>query len=111
MMYTAISSLHSFPILRESFFRHQYERFYAEPNAQPGKNWLGILNMVFAIASRYCFLAGMNIQQGHKDTIFYTRAVILKGDSNTVSSNPDLQLVQLETLFSFYLMITSEVNR
>ncbi|GLA10349.1 hypothetical protein AnigIFM60653_003249, partial [Aspergillus niger] len=43
----------SFPIVVKMIFLAQYRSFYSAPHVQPGKRWLAILNLIFAIAARH----------------------------------------------------------
>lgn len=99
------------PIIRRSLFSAQYERYYAESFTNPGKKWLSVLNLIFAIASRYCSLAGKHVQSGSGDRVFSSRAKILSANDNIIYDNPDLQQVQIEALLSLYLLVSSQVNR
>lgn len=100
-----------FPIIRQSLFLSQYEKFYAQPYSRPGNRWLSVLNMIFAIASRYCMLVGKEIQDGTEDRVFFSRARMLSANENIIYSHPDLQLVQIEALIAFYLLVQSQVSR
>lgn len=100
-----------FPIIRRSLFSAQYEQYYAEPFTDPGKKWLSVLNFIFAIASRYCSIAGKYVQGGSGDRVFFSRAKFFSANGNIIYDNPDLQQVQIEALLSFYLLASSQVNR
>lgn len=41
-----------FPIIGRTVFLNQYRSFYANPNVRPGRRWVVLLNLVFAIAIR-----------------------------------------------------------
>lgn len=100
-----------FPIIRRSLFSAQYEQYYVKPFLNPGKKWLSVLNLIFAIASRYCSIVGKDVHGGSEDTVFFSRAKILGANNNIIYNNPDLQQVQIETLLSFYLLASFQVNR
>lgn len=99
------------PIIWRSLFRVQYEQYYAKPFLNPGKKWLSILNLIFAIASRYCSNVGKSVHGGSGDRVFFSRAKMLSANDNIIYDNPDLQQVQIETLLSFYFLVSSQVNR
>ncbi|ODM17423.1 hypothetical protein SI65_07098 [Aspergillus cristatus] len=71
-----------FPIVRKSLFTVQYERYYTEPFLKPGKKWLCVLNLIFAIASRYCAFVGKYVPDGSDDRIFFSRAKMLSANDN-----------------------------
>lgn len=100
-----------FPIIRKSLFTAQFDRYYAEPFLNPGHKWLAVLNMIFAIASRYCAFVGKEMPGGSEHTIFFSRAKILSANENIVYGHPDLQQVQIEILLTFYFLALSQVNR
>lgn len=108
--YFSVVDIH-FPIIRKSLFTVQYERYYSEPFLKPGKNWLCVLNLMFAIASRYCAFLGRAVPDGSEDKVFFSRAKMLSANENIIYGHPDLQLVQIETLLAFYILIQSQVNR
>ena len=99
------------PIVRRSLFSVQYEKYFTEPPLNPGKKWLTVLNLIFAIASRYCSLVGKDVHGGSEDSVFFSRAKMLSAYDNIIYDNPDLQQVQIETLLSFYFLVSSQVNR
>lgn len=101
----------SFPIIRESLFSSQYQRYYSEPFLNPGDKWLSILNMILAIGARYSKMAGMHVDDGSDDSVYFARARSLSACEAMIFDHPDLQQVQLETLLAFYFMALSQVNR
>ena len=100
-----------FPMVRKSLFTAQFERYYTEPFLNPGSKWLAVLNMVFAIGSRFCTFTGKDVPDGSEHTIFFLKAKILSANENIIYSHPDLQQVQIETLLTFYFLALSQVNR
>ena len=100
-----------FPIIRKSLFTAQYDRYYAEPFLKPGSKWLAVLNMIFAIASRYLAFLGEEIPGGSEHEIFFFRAKMLSANENIVYGHPDLQQVQIEVLLAFYFLVLSQINR
>jgi hypothetical protein len=102
----------SFPIIGEDIFLDQYASFYSNPLVRPGRKWLAILNMLFAIASHY-YPQGSE-QQGDapaNDLIFFSRAWRLGMAKSALWEHPDLQQVQIEGLTSFYLLSIGHINR
>lgn len=102
----------SFPIIGEDIFLEQYASFYSNPLVRPGRKWLSILNMIFAIASHY-YPHG---PEQHSDTtpedlIYFSRAWRLGMAKSALWEHPDLQQVQIEGLTSFYLLSIGHINR
>ncbi|KAI2790326.1 hypothetical protein POX_d05836 [Penicillium oxalicum] len=77
---------------RQGVFLTQYQSFYSDANVRPGKRWIAVLNLVFAIAAAYAPL----VDDGFK----------VDGDNHL-----SLQQVQVEGLIAFYLFCTGQVNR
>lgn len=96
-----------FPVVGRTVFVNQYRSYYSSPAARPGKRWLAILNLMFAIASRHSELI-----QGHVDHMMYfSRAWRLAMGDAALVDHPDLQQVQVEGLVSFYLLSVGQINR
>lgn len=102
----------SFPIVRKSLFNKQYQQLWSGGEAGiPGKKWLAILNLIFAISARnnHAFPWGF---QGYADhTVFFSRARALSPGDNILYENADLQQVQIEALIAFYFLSSSQINR
>jgi hypothetical protein len=101
---------HSFPILRRIVFGEQYRRFFQPMSPNPGKKWLAVLNMVFAIGSKYRQLMhgpALNMD----DRVYFNRARALSFNGETLLAHSDLQQIQVEGLIAFYLMAIGQVNR
>ncbi|KAJ6102973.1 hypothetical protein N7486_005400 [Penicillium sp. IBT 16267x] len=102
----------TFPIIGMTTFLGQYTSFYTNPNVQPGKRWLAILNLIFAITARHSLLMGLPPQPGAESyLVYFTRAWRLGIDNMALLSHPNLQQVQVEGLAAFYLLSVGQVNR
>lgn len=101
----------SFPIIGKGVFLGQYRSFYANPNVRPGRRWLAVLNLVFAIAAKHSALVANQPQGEYSDHLdYFARAWRLSVD-NVLLDHPNLQQVQVEGLVAFYLLSTGQVNR
>ncbi|KAJ5369916.1 uncharacterized protein N7496_006008 [Penicillium cataractarum] len=102
----------AFPIIGKGVFLGQYRSFYTNPNVRPGKRWIAVLNLVFAIAARYTLLVGDGLEGDGDDHLSYSaRAWRLSIDNVALLDHPNLQQVQVEGLTAFYLLSTGQVNR
>lgn len=102
----------TFPIIGMTTFLGQYNSFYTNPNVQPGKRWLAILNLIFAITARHSLLMGLPPRPGVESyLVYFTRAWRLGIDNVALLSHPNLQQVQVEGLVAFYLLSVGQVNR
>lgn len=102
----------SFPIMGRVTFWGQYKSFYANPFVRPGKRWMAILNLIFALAAKYLQL----IQESTEDTredhvVYFSRAWKLSMSDVALLDHPNLQQVQVEGLASFYLLSVGQINR
>ncbi|EPS30972.1 hypothetical protein PDE_05926 [Penicillium oxalicum 114-2] len=101
----------TFCILRRSTFTAQYRQFF-EQVIQPPRKWLAILNMVFAIGSRYCNLLEPELPFTWGDGLFYlARARQLGLRDGVLFEHTDLQQIQLECLVAVYLLLLGQINR
>ncbi|KAE8354634.1 fungal-specific transcription factor domain-containing protein [Aspergillus coremiiformis] len=101
-----------FPIMGKAIFLRQYKSFYSNPSLQPGKRWLAILNLIFAIAARYCHQVRSDAQETPDDgALHFSRAWKLSMSDVALLDHPNLQQVQVEGLASFYLMSVGQANR
>lgn len=98
----------SFPVISKLLFLEKFRRFYAIPDPQPGKKWIAILNMIFAIASRHSSLVR---KLPRSDLPYFTRAWELYTRDFAVLEHPSLQQVQIESLISLYLLSVGQINR
>ncbi|KAJ5449306.1 hypothetical protein N7445_004127 [Penicillium cf. griseofulvum] len=101
---------HTFPVIGKAIFLNQYRSFYANPNVRPGKRWIIVLNLVFAIATRHYFLVDQDQTNCDDHQTYFTRAWRLNV-GNTLLHHPDLQQAQVEGLAAFYLLSVGQVNR
>lgn len=100
----------TFPIIGKAIFLNQYRSFYANPNVRPGKRWIIVLNLVFAIATRHAFLADQPQPHCEDHRTYFARAWKLNVGS-VLHHHPDLQQAQVEGLAAFYLLSVGQVNR
>lgn len=102
----------SFPIIGKGVFLSQYKSFYSNPTSRPGKRWMAVLNLIFAIASKHCILTGHQPQgESTNHAVYFTRAWRLSMGNVALLDHPNLQQVQVEGLAAFYLLATGQVNR
>ncbi|EAW11240.1 putative C6 transcription factor [Aspergillus clavatus NRRL 1] len=102
----------SFPIVGKVYFLRQYRSFYSAAYVRPGKKWLAILNLVFAIGARYSrFMQSGNDTPSDDGTVYFSRAWQLSMSDAALLDHPNLQQVQVEGLTSFYLLSVGQVNR
>lgn len=102
----------SLPFIGKVFFLSQFQLFYSDPMARPGKRWMAVLNMVFAIASRHSSLiGGPSASAYHEHTVYFSRAWSLSMHNAALLEPPNLQQVQIEGLVSFYLLCIGQINR
>ncbi|KAJ5160694.1 uncharacterized protein N7482_007698 [Penicillium canariense] len=102
----------AFPIIGKGIFLGQYRSFYTNPNVRPGKRWIAVLNLVFAIATRYSKLVGNGAEGDDNDHLMYfARAWQLGRGNVALLEHPNLQQVQVEGLSAFYLLSTGQINR
>jgi hypothetical protein len=99
----------SLPVIRQDLFTEQFHSFYSGMSKHPGRKWLALLNLVFAISNKLCQLCGQEFQD--KEHRFFSRAQTLNISESLVEDHEDLQQVQIETLAAFYLLISSHINR
>ncbi|KIW13820.1 hypothetical protein PV08_06600 [Exophiala spinifera] len=113
LFYTYLQHAHStFPIIGKSTLTSQFHRFLSKPFQRPPDVWLAIINMIFAIAARYATLVGVDPGGNVEDhLVYFTRARYLAIDSETLFKFPDLQLIQVFGLMTFYFLCTSQINR
>lgn len=96
-----------FPIIAKTTFVAQYRLFYSSKNARPKKQWLALLNIVFALAERHLSL----VEEQHDCLPFFSRSWRLCMDQMSLREHPNLQQVQIEALTAFYLLSSGEINR
>ncbi|KAJ5688971.1 hypothetical protein N7462_003363 [Penicillium macrosclerotiorum] len=103
---------HAFPIIGKNIFLLQFRSFYEDPDARPRTRWVAVLNLVFAIASKFQLLV-TNKDEGHSDDhhTYFARAWRLSMQDVALIDHPNLQQVQVEGLTAFYLLSNFQVNR
>jgi hypothetical protein len=101
----------SFPIIGELTFVKQYRYFRSNPNARPGRRWVAILNLVFAIASRHETLLVHTQSNDHLHPTYFARAWKLTMGSTAVLEQQNLQSIQIYGLLALYLFSTGQINR
>lgn len=107
-----LTSVHpSFPIIGISTFISQFQVFFSQPSLKPGSKWLAILNLIFAIASKYGQLTDAEWKEGEDDhQLYFSRARSLSLEDQLLH-HPDLQQLQVEGLACFYLIASGHINR
>lgn len=98
----------SFPVIGKVYFLKQLHTFYTKPRPVPGKTWMAVLNLVFAIASRH---ASLKKQESGDDMLYFSRAWSLCMREPGVLNHPNLQQVQVESLVSLYMLSLGHINR
>ncbi|KAJ5653675.1 hypothetical protein N7490_000678 [Penicillium lividum] len=102
----------AFPIIGKTVFLSQYKSFYSNPTSRPGKRWLAVLNLVFAIAVKHSTLANSQSQVDIGDhLVYFARAWRLSLGDVALLDHPNLQQVQVEGLTAFYLLANGQANR
>ncbi|OQD81831.1 hypothetical protein PENANT_c025G04749 [Penicillium antarcticum] len=99
----------SLPVIRQALFVDQFDSLYSGDSIHPGRKWLAVLNLIFAISSKLCQVSGQNIHR--RDNKYFSRAQKLIISESLVEDHEDLQQVQVETLAAFFLMTSSQINR
>lgn len=107
-----LTSVHpSFPIIGISTFISQFQVFFSQPSLKPGSKWLAILNLIFAIASKYGQLTDADWKEGEDDhQVYFSRARSLSLEGQLLH-HPDLQQLQVEGLACFYFIASGHINR
>ncbi|KAL8946438.1 MAG: hypothetical protein Q9222_007167 [Ikaeria aurantiellina] len=108
-----LESVHpAFPIIGRTRFLEQYRAFSNGIKNKPGRLWLAILNLIFAIAARYGRLIEADwAKYTNDDATFFSRARLLGLDPDAVWVHVELQRVQVVGLASFYLLSTNQITR
>ncbi|PWY90430.1 hypothetical protein BO94DRAFT_533908 [Aspergillus sclerotioniger CBS 115572] len=100
----------SFPLLDKSLFWAQYDYAFCSPTP-PQKKWLVILNLIFAIGSKYLQIHNQYWTDEIDDRVFLSRAMALNADENLLGEHADLQQVQIWALYAFYHLASSQISR
>ncbi|PYI26262.1 hypothetical protein BP00DRAFT_382222 [Aspergillus indologenus CBS 114.80] len=106
----------SFPIVRRSFIMRQTILYYNSPSVGPGvgpgRKWLAMLNLIFAIAAKFTNSPSDDAEEWPEDSaVYFARAQKLGVIGTVLLEHPDSQQVQIEGLTSFYLLSIGQVNR
>jgi hypothetical protein len=102
----------SFPVVGRLNLTSQFRRFISGTVQRPPEKWLAILNLIFAIGAKYSHLVNADWKGDERDhLIYFTRARRLTVNSETMFHHPNLQMIQVIGLMSFYLVCNSQVNR
>ncbi|KAJ5605772.1 hypothetical protein N7510_008553 [Penicillium lagena] len=103
---------HAFPVIGKKFFLNQWESVYSNPNLRPWKPWLGVMNMVLAIASRHLLLVeDQPPGDPNEHVVYFSRAWRLSMGDTALLDHPNVVKVQFEGLTAFYLLSIGQVNR
>jgi hypothetical protein len=101
-----------FPLIERRLFSLQYEQVFSKDSSRPPKKWMAVLNIIFAIGTRYCQLShfgpGTDVDDG---SIFFYRAMALSSNDGAFCEYADIQQVQIESLASIYYLALAQVNR
>jgi hypothetical protein len=108
---TYMSRVHpTFPIIGKSTFTTQFRRFMA--GEVPGRKWLAIVNLIFAISARYSHVVRAEWRGDDRDhLIYFSRARLLSLNGDTLFQHADLQQIQVTALMALYLLCTNQINR
>jgi hypothetical protein len=78
----------------------------------PGRKWLAIVNLIFAISARYSHVVRAEWRGDDRDhLIYFSRARLLSLDGETLFQHADLQQIQVTALMALYLLCTNQINR
>jgi hypothetical protein len=92
-------------------FLAQLRTFYSSPDTRPGKQWLAVLNLIFALAARHLEHTRPTFLGDKSYVQFFSRAWRLSMDKDSLRNHPNLQQVQVEGLSAFYLLASGHINR
>ncbi|RAH77685.1 hypothetical protein BO86DRAFT_412874 [Aspergillus japonicus CBS 114.51] len=109
-----MESVHpSFNVISKVFFVSQYSQFVIQGNRQiePGDRWRAVLNMIFAIGSRFCQSVYGKKGGDYDDVMYLNRARKLTLGENVIFEHANLQQIQAEFLVAFYFLSMCQVNR
>ncbi|KAJ9609222.1 hypothetical protein H2200_006994 [Cladophialophora chaetospira] len=102
----------SFPFVGRLNLTSQFRRFISGTVQRPPEKWLAILNLIFAIGAKYSHLINAEWKGDERDhLIYFTRARLLTVNSETIFHHPELQMIQVLSLMSLYLLCNSQLNR
>ncbi|RAH79060.1 hypothetical protein BO86DRAFT_319463 [Aspergillus japonicus CBS 114.51] len=106
----------SFPIIGTAPFGAQFQAFFANSSLRPGSlrpgnRWLAILNLIFALASKYAHLSEAEWQMDKDAHVVYFLKAKALGLDHQLLTFPDLQQLQVEGLTALYMLTLGHVNR
>jgi len=106
----------SFPILPRRLFEDQFRRYFIglAQGTAPRLNakWQAILNLVFAIGSKYSHLIKASWQADERDHLIYqARARNFAWNESTLTQHPDLPQIQVAGLLAFYYLSVGQTSR
>ncbi|EXJ64334.1 hypothetical protein A1O7_00670 [Cladophialophora yegresii CBS 114405] len=102
----------SFPFVGRLNLTSQFRRVISGTVQRPPEKWLAIINLIFAIGAKYSHLINADWKGDERDhLIYFTRARLLTINSETIFQHPDLQMIQVLSLMSLYLLCNSQINR
>lgn len=114
LVQTFFNTVHAdLPIIAKETFLSQLNSFYTTPFVRPGRQWLAILNLVFAIASRsdHHQIRNTLLNVGEETLQYFSRSWKLGMKDTCLLDHPDLQQVQVEGLTAFFLLSLGHKNR
>jgi hypothetical protein len=104
----------SYPILFQKEFEAQFQGFLlGELNLlSASKEWLTLLNLVFAIGARYAHLTSQEYRGDERDhLVYYARARALGLTYRAMYEPPNLQTVRALSLLGIYLISNNQINK
>jgi hypothetical protein len=102
----------SFPIIAKGTFVEQVEKFYASSFVRPGRNWLGILNLILAIVSHrsQCAFLTPSAHVKAKCLKYFTRARKLCIADGAILHHSSLQQSKVSVPFTFSILAIATGN-
>jgi hypothetical protein len=101
----------TFPLIDQQLFVSQFNAAFIDTTQQPTQKWLAVLNLVFAIASKYYRLAEPVFGRDVDDHVFLSRAIALTNTRWLAIQHADLHQVQIDLLLAIYYIASGQVNR
>lgn len=103
----------AFPIIGKTTFTYQYQAFVvSRDQSKINRNWLAILNLIFAIGAKYSHLIQAEWSGDKTDhVVYFARARMLGFNTDAILGHAELQKIQIAGLVSFYLMAMNQINR
>ncbi|RAH46545.1 CeGAL family transcription factor [Aspergillus brunneoviolaceus CBS 621.78] len=106
----------SFPIIGTTPFGTQFQAFFTNSSLRPGSlrpgnRWLAILNLIFALATKYAHLSEAEWQMDKDAHLVYFLKAKALGLDHQLLTFPDLQQLQVEGLTALYMLTLGHVNR